>query len=153
MNIEETMEGIKKLQDEPGESKIKSYSFEMTERIILRLNSFTECSECRTFIEEYTSIIQEMNRDLNIELNKKYNLLQKKALNHLQKNHKLITPRYYTNLCMACGIGIGLPLGIVFSNLLGQVAYIGFGLPIGAGIGLSIGSALDAKAKKDGLMI
>lgn len=120
----------------------------MTERIILRLDSFSECNECKAFINEFTLVIEKLKKDLLINPNKKYTVLIKKVLVHLQKNHKLITQGYYTNTYMALGIGFGLPFGAIFSQLLGQTAFIGIGLPLGIGFGMSIGSSLDIKAKK-----
>jgi hypothetical protein len=153
MNTQEIIEEIKKIKDTMSQSDLKRYNFELAERIILRLDSLSECNECRTFINEFVSIIGEIKNDSLININKKYTLFIKRVLVHLQKNHKLITKGYYTNTYMALGIGIGLPFGVAFSQLLGQIAYIGIGLPIGVGIGLSIGSKLDTKAKEEGLII
>ena len=54
---------------------------------------------------------------------------------------------------MSVGIALGLPLGMIFSQGIGNSGFIGIGLPIGLSIGLAIGAELDAKAKKDGLVI
>lgn len=153
VNTQEIIEEIKKIKDKESQSNLKRYNFELTERIILRLGSISECSECKVFTNEFASIFEEIKNYSLISLNKRYMVLIKKVLVHLQKNHKLITQGYYTNTYMALGIGFGLPFGVVFSQLLGQMAYIGIGLPIGIVIGLSIGSRLDAKAKKEGLII
>lgn len=153
MNTQEIIEELNKMKYKVSQSNMKRYNFQLTERIFLRLESFSDCSECRNLINEFSSIIEEMKNDSLITVNKKYTLFLKKAKIHLQKKHRLITEGYYTNSYMAYGISIGLIFGVVFSQLIGQIAYIGIGLPVGIGIGLSIGSHLDSKAKKDGLII
>lgn len=153
MNSDYILAEIKQLREEANEIVIKRYNFQLTERIVIRLASFSDCNECNEFMEEAISVLKEMNGSLPLPVNKTYSDFIKRVTIHLQKNHKLITESYYTNTYMACGIGIGLPFGFIISQLLGQMAYMGVGLPIGIGIGLSIGSKLDLKAKKDGFVI
>lgn len=153
MNTQEMIKEINVMKEKVSESNKKRYNFQLTERMILRLDSFTDCSECRTLLNECSSVIEDMRNDALITVNKKYTLFIKKVTVHLQKSHQLITEGYYTNMYMAYGIAIGLPFGVVFSQLLGQMAFIGIGLPIGIAIGLSIGTKLDSQVKKDGLII
>ncbi len=153
MNTQEIIEEFNKLKDKENPSDSKGYNFELTERIILRLGSISECSECKLFINEFALLVEEISNNSLKSLNKKYKLLIGKVLLHLQTNHNLITEGYYTNTYMSYGIAIGLPFGFLFSQLIGQMAFIGIGLPIGIVIGLLIGSNLDAKAKKEGLII
>ncbi|AVR01153.1 glycine zipper family protein [Oceanobacillus iheyensis] len=46
---------------------------------------------------------------------------------------------------------IGTSLGVVFGLLIFEK--IGIGLPLGVGLGVAIGAALDANAKKKGLVL
>jgi len=153
MNSKEIIEEIKRIKDKESQSNLKKYNFELAERIIQRLESLSECSECQGFLNEFAFIIHEMKNNSIINFNRKYMALLKNVFVHLQKSHKIIRQGYYTNTYMALGIGIGLLFGAVFSQLLGQMAYIGIGLPIGIGIGILIGSKIDSQAKKDGLVI
>lgn len=153
MNVHEIIEKIRNMKAKASQSKKKIYDFDLAERIVLRMDSFAECNECRTYLNKFDSIIEEMKDDPLIKANKNYFLFQKEVLAHLLKSHKLVTPGYYVSMYMAFGVAFGLPFGLLFSQLLGQMAFMGIGLPIGIGIGLSIGSSLDSKAKKDGLVI
>jgi len=67
-------------------------------------------------------------------------------VSHLQKQHKLVTEGYYMGIGMTIGSGIGVSLGAAMEN-------IGSGMPLGIGIGMAIGAALDAKAKRGGRII
>lgn len=153
MDTQAIIEKIKNIKDKISPRDLKIYNFDLTERIILRLDSFAECSKCRDLEDEFASILEEIKNDSQARINKKYLLHVKMALDHLQKEHKLVAPGYYTNLYMVYGISIGLPFGIIFWQLLGQMALIGIGLPIGIAMGLSIGSKLDNEAKGKGLVI
>ncbi len=147
------IEDIKLLKDGESQSNLKKYDFELIERIILRLDAISECAECKVFMNEFSSVIGEMKNDSSGIINKSYMILRKKVLAHLEKNHQLITQGYYTSIYMAYGVSFGLTFGASFALLLGELSYMGLGLPIGIGIGVSIGAKLDAKAKNGGLII
>ena len=43
---------------------------------------------------------------------------------------------------MAIGMVLFMPFGIIFSILIGNPAFIGMGLPLGAAVGVAIGEGL-----------
>jgi len=47
----------------------------------------------------------------------------------------------------------GLPIGVLFSQSLDNMAFIGMGLPIGLVIGMVLGQEKDKKAKENGLQL
>lgn len=72
----------------------------------------------------------------------------------LEHEYGLVRPDHYQNQWMALGMSaFGLPLGVAFSAILGNMAYIGIGLPIGLAIGLSIGAQKDRKAREAGKVL
>jgi hypothetical protein len=76
---------------------------------------------------------------------------QSKIIAYLAKELKLVPKNYYRNLWMATGMAVfGLPLGAGFGISLGNMGFIGIGLPIGMAIGLAFGNGLDQKAAKEG---
>ncbi len=81
-------------------------------------------------------------------------LLRKKksfVLKLLEKELKLVPNHYYRNQWMVLGMPVfGLPMGVVFGAALGNMGFLGIGLPIGMAIGLGVGSGMDEKAKKEG---
>ncbi len=148
---------IADIKKETSSKRIKQLSLDLTEKIVHRLSSFSnECIECQEYMHSLeVNIADIMKVVCQQEQNslKEYFTNLKSITAHLQKKHKLVTEGYYTGIYMSIGIALGLPLGMAFSQGIGNIGFIGIGLPIGLSIGLSIGAGLDAKAKKDGLVI
>lgn len=68
----------------------------------------------------------------------------------LEKKLKIVPKNYYRNLWMALGMSaFGIPLGLVFSMIISNMAFLGIGLPIGMVIGMAVGSEMDKKASQD----
>ena len=79
---------------------------------------------------------------------------QHKIMRKIEKDLKIVTKGYYTNMWMALGMSVfGLPMGLVFAFSLDNMAYLGIGLPIGMALGTAIGSGMDKKAKEEGRQI
>ncbi|WP_294285078.1 hypothetical protein [uncultured Chryseobacterium sp.] len=82
------------------------------------------------------------------------NLLKVKQtfiLTLLEKEEKLVPKNHYRNRWLALGLSaFGLPLGVFFGLLLGNMGLIGIGLPIGMGIGIAVGTSMDKKAETEG---
>lgn len=153
MNVNEIIDKFSQIEEQAKLANIKGYDFEQLKRIALRLESFSNCSECNALIEEFSILALELNINSLKLLTKKYVVLKGKALAHLQKEHKLAPKGFYTNLYLSIGMSFGLMIGVVFSQAIGQMAFMGLGIPIGLAIGISIGATADAKAKKDGTAI
>lgn len=76
---------------------------------------------------------------------------QSDTLRLIEKELKLVPKNHYRNIWMALGIAaFGVPLGVVFGASLGNMAFMGIGIPIGIPIGLAIGTGLDKKAAEEG---
>lgn len=137
--------------------RIKQLNLDLTEKIVYRVSSFaSECIECRNYMHKLEADLSDIMKVVyQQEKNplKDYFTNSKKITAHLRQKHNLVTEGYYTSVYMSIGIALGLPFGTAFSQVMGNMAFIGIGLPIGLSIGLSIGAGLDAKAKKDGLLI
>jgi len=53
-------------------------------------------------------------------------------------------------LWMVLGISVfGMPLGVVYGSVVGNMGLLGLGLPIGMCIGMALGAILDKKQKKE----
>lgn len=86
-------------------------------------------------------------RKLAAQIRKKRN----KWLDLLLKEHGLVSKGYYQNFYMPVGMtAIGLPLGVIISNLSDNTGYIALGLPIGMIAGMIYGMSRDTKAKREG---
>jgi hypothetical protein len=107
--------------------------------------------------EELLNSFNEMIDDLNKQhstaklLSINIRRTQSKMLKTLEKELKLVPKHHYRNTWMAIGMSaFGLPMGVVFGSAMGNMAFIGIGLPIGMAIGIAYGDQLDKKAAKEG---
>lgn len=88
------------------------------------------------------------------ELEKEIKNTQSRIIKLIEKEHKLVTKNYYRNTWLAVGMAaFGIPLGVAFGTSLGNMAFLGMGLPIGMVIGIAVGSGMDKKAFEEGRQI
>jgi hypothetical protein len=85
------------------------------------------------------------------ELRKLVKQKQTAILKQVEKEGKIVPQNHYRNLWMLLGMtGFGLPIGMGIGLSIGNMGLLGLGLPIGMAIGLAIGSAMDKKALNEG---
>ena len=88
------------------------------------------------------------------ELRKQIRTAQSRIIKLIEKNHKLVTKNHYRNMWLAVGMAVfGIPLGVALVASLGNMAFLGIGLPIGMVIGIAVGSGMDKKAFEEGRQI
>ena len=105
-------------------------------------------------------VVQSINTNIDLidptlgsekEYLKQLRKTQADILKLIEKELKLVPKNHYRNVWLALGIAaFGVPLGVAIGAGLGNMAFIGIGLPIGIPIGLAIGTALDKKAAEEG---
>lgn len=106
-----------------------------------------------TVARKITTEVEELNRMQDIDPSLKKSLRQRlnKIIKLLEKEQKIVPRNYYRNLWLALGMSVfGLPLGVVFGNVIGNLAMLSIGLPIGMGIGAIVGTGMDKKALAEG---
>ncbi|HSQ47388.1 MAG TPA: hypothetical protein VLM44_10790, partial [Lutibacter sp.] len=85
------------------------------------------------------------------ELKKIVKKKQSGIIKLLEKELKLVPKNYYRNLWLALGMGaFGIPFGVAFGTSLGNMAFLGIGIPIGLAFGIAVGTAMDKKAFEEG---
>ena len=85
------------------------------------------------------------------ELRKFIKKTQSRIVKLIEKELKLVPLNHYRNTWLAIGMSaFGIPLGVAFGTSLGNMEYIGIGLPIGMAIGIAVGTEMDKKAFKEG---
>ena len=97
--------------------------------------------------------IEEINSFTESEkkMRKKIKKTQSGIIKLIEKELKLVTKNHYRNTWMTIGVGaFGVPSGVALGTSLGNMGFIGIGMPIGMVIGLAIGSGMDKKAFEDG---
>lgn len=97
--------------------------------------------------------IEEINSFTESEkkMRKKIKKTQSGIIKLIEKELKLVTKNHYRNTWMTIGVGaFGVPIGVALGTSLGNMGFIGIGMPIGMVIGLAIGSGMDKKAFEDG---
>ncbi len=106
------------------------------------------------------TIIAVINKDID-ELNSLSDngkvlrrLLRKKqtqTITLLEKKLKLVPINYYRNMWLVLGMAaFGIPLGAAIGSSVGNMSFLGVGMPLGMVIGLGLGTGLDKKALKEG---
>jgi len=97
-------------------------------------------------IEEINSI-NDSSKKLKSQIKKN----QSKIIEQVEKKIKIVPKNHYRNTWLALGLAVfGVPIGVAFGTSLGNMGYIGIGLPIGMAIGIAIGTAKDKKAMEEG---
>ncbi|WP_421871083.1 hypothetical protein [Marinoscillum sp.] len=85
------------------------------------------------------------------ELTKQVRKVKNEIVKSLEKSVKIVPKNYYRNLWMVIGMSaFGLPIGVVFSTIIDNFAFIGVFLPVGMTLGMAMGAQMDEKAKKEG---
>jgi len=143
-------EQISQLKDTLDEKDHKKFKLDLLLCVAQRVSEFSlECGPCQIAQQTISTLTQDISNIIQIA-DKGKRKAHIKAINtitgHLQKQHKLVTKGYYMGIGLTIGSGIGLSLGAVMDNA-------GSGMPLGIGIGIAIGAALDAKAKREGRII
>lgn len=74
-----------------------------------------------------------------------------KILKILEKDLKIVPINYYKTLWMILGMSaFGMPFGVLYGVIIGNMGMIGLGLPFGMAIGIFLGINLDKKALAQG---
>lgn len=108
-------------------------------------------------ITSVNAAIEEINEIPSTEKNLGWKIKkhQKKIVRLVEKELKIVPRNYYQNLWLVYGMAfVGLPLGFLFTALLGNFGLLTFGLgtgmALGLAIGVSLGRRLDKKALDEG---
>ena len=128
----------------------KKYKLDLLLRVSGRVDSFSAlCGTCQLAQQEIGELIRNFGNLIHIpdkEGRKRHVQKINRIVNHLKKQHKLVTEKQFLNLGMAIGAGAGTALAAIPGNA-------GIGTGMGVAIGMGIGSYLDKKAKKEGRVI
>ena len=85
------------------------------------------------------------------QLGKLINQNQTLILKQTEKELKIVPRNYYRNLWMLFGFtAFGLPIGIIFGAIIGNITLLAIELPIGMAIGAAFGLGMDKKAYREG---
>ena len=110
---------------------------ELSKNVVISINNT---------IEE-VNMVSESDKELRKQIRK----AQTNILKLIEKEHKLVTKNHYRHNWLAIGMAVfGVPLGVAFGTSLGNMGFIGIGLPIGMAIGVAVGSGMDKKAFQEG---
>lgn len=76
---------------------------------------------------------------------------QSRSIKLIEKELKIVTKNNNRNTWLAIGMSaFGIPLGVAFGTSLGNMGFIGIGLPIGMAIGIVIGTGMDKRSFEEG---
>jgi len=139
---------IKSFKEKFDPGMYKKHKLDLLVRISKRIDGFAvECSECQMLQGEIIGLIDNLNYlAASSKESKNHHNAIKTFINHLKKKHKLTVKGEYTRTLIGAGLVIGVALGFAMDN-------IGAGIAIGISIGVGMGSAKEAKAKKEDRII
>ncbi|WP_296701536.1 hypothetical protein [Algoriphagus sp.] len=82
---------------------------------------------------------------------KQIKVAQTSILKLLEKELSIFPKNHFQQQWMILGMTVfGLPMGVVFGMSLGNLAFLGIGLPIGMAIGIAVGNSKDKEVEKEG---
>ena len=135
---------------ETFDSPKKMKSWEKLRSLIEELGTLDLVPEVQ---EEIVRSVQELNafegndaKLLQLGRKKTYRILQV-----LEKKMHVVARNQYRVRWLALGMSVfGIPMGAAFGLSLGNMAFLGIGIPIGMAVGIAIGTSMDSKAKEEG---
>ena len=119
-------------------------------------NLLTELRKRKLIDDVVVAINKEIEKingvaDTDKNLTKQLRKSQTEILRLLEKKNKLVPINYYRKTWLAVGMAaFGIPLGVAYGSITGNMAFIGIGLPIGMALGIAVGTGMDKKAMKEG---
>lgn len=88
--------------------------------------------------------------DSDKNLTKQLRKSQTDILRLLEKKLKMVPINYYRNTWLTLGMtAFGIPLGVAYGSISGNMAFLAIGLPIGMVLGIAVGAGMDKKAFKE----
>ena len=124
------------------------------EKVFFEFNRLIMALKKRNLPEHLVEEINQLINEVDVlsvqearELKKLIKGQQAKILKLLEKELQLVPKGYHSSKWMVLGM---TAFGVLFGMSLGNLAYLGIGLPIGMAIGLAFGNGLDKKAFEEG---
>jgi hypothetical protein len=85
------------------------------------------------------------------ELKKLTKQKQTRVLGLLEKELKIVPKNHYRTIWLCLGMSVfGLPIGLIYGFLIGNIGLLGTGVGFGMCVGMVLGAGLDKKAFKEG---
>ena len=126
-------------------------------RIYLQFTELLNELKKKELSENIITIINDSIKHINsstlkeTQLRKLIKQNQTSILKQTEKELKIVPRNYYRNLWMLFGFtAFGLPIGIIFGAIIGNIGLLAIGLPIGMAIGAAFGLGMDKKAYREG---
>lgn len=125
-------------------------SYEQFEQLILEIKKKKLPHEIELVINKHITQLNSVT-DSNKTLRSQIRKEQSKIVGMLAQKLKLVPINYYRKTWLVLGMtAFGLPFGAALAFSIGNMAFLGVGLPVGLSIGLAKGTKMDNKAKEEG---
>lgn len=142
---------VEKLRERALDKKTTQH-YQHFKMLLAELSSKTLKVSFNTTVKKEVSDLNTIPEDVTAkEFLEKMEKAKQRIFTKLEKEHKIVPKHYYRNFWLTLGMPtIGIPLGVVFGILIGNIAMLAVGLPVGIAIGMAYGTHLDEKAKAEG---
>lgn len=126
--------------------------YEHFRELLTELSSRAAVTSFNATINKEVSDLNEIPKDVTEkEFLRRMEKTKSRLFSKLAKEHKIVPQHYYRNLWLALGMSsFGIPLGVAFGILMGNMAMLAVGFPVGMAIGMAYGTHLDKRAKDEG---
>ena len=139
---------IEKSEEQLNKKLVKRYAY--LQLLLKELRTKDISDPMVTNINQHIQVLNSFDGKLK-ELSKLVQKTIRKILNQLEKDLKIVPKNLFRARWMAIGMTVfGVPLGVSFGASMGNMGFIGIGIPIGMVIGMAIGAGMDKKAAKEG---
>lgn len=146
---------IKELSKRPNieQNKRLTRKYIYFEKLIVELKKKNLPSEIVNSVNndiEQTNTFSGSDKNLLKQIRK----AQSSILKLIEKELKLVTKNHYRNRWLAIGMaGLGIPIGAALGTSVGNMSLVGLGIILGMIFGITIGMAMDKKAKENGYQL
>lgn len=132
------------------QNKKLAKAYQGMQALIIAVNKKEIPNDISTIINQEIAIINSF-AGLDNDLRKMTNKIYNKTIQLFEQKLKIVARNYYRKKWLAIGMSaFGIPMGVAFSVVLHNFAFIGIGIPIGMVIGMALGNEMDKKAEKEG---
>lgn len=146
---------IKELKNRPDIDQHKKLyaSYSQFDKLLMELKTKELSNKTVNFINDEIDQINSVSESEKV-LIRQINKTQSHIIKLIEKEHKIVTKNHYRNTWLVVGMAaFGIPLGVAFAASLGNMAFLGIGLPIGMAMGIAVGTGMDKKAFEEGRQI
>lgn len=146
---------IDRISADLDKASLKKLQVELLRRMAARIDGFAadncpDCIELKQSVLQLVTLLEQVKQDNGFD-RRQYQAGLLQLTGHLKAKHRLVESG--ANLVQWMMMGLLFGVGASFGASFVRPAYIGICLGLGLCLGIAVGSAWDAKAKREGRVL